>query len=1047
MIDQPKRNKTLERSTLSNQDFIEKIPLACFIVGYDGLIKNSNFAASSLTGYPKESMKEMQIIDLFADNPQGFQSYKKVNNLLALKSLKGVPIQSEELLIRCQNGLFKWVEFYVNPILNKVGEVLELLIILIDIDEKKKSYAKLQESIRNSKLNSELMDLILDNIPALIFTKDKNNSLLYVNKYFADAHDLKKSELKGKNLFDIYPKDQAEAYWKDDLEVIKSKKPKAFIIEPWKTKEGNKWVSTSKIPLRDSKGEIFGVLGVSLDITEQKLVEDELKESEERYRTLFEDSPLSIVILDMKGRFIDCNPAQEQMYGRKKEELLGKHFNDFKFYSEASKNTALNVFKTLLSGKNPPPLELKAYTKDMDEIWVEVQPSLIKLGGSPAIQVISKEITKTKKAELALSESEEKFRVISKFAKDGIIQINDEGKIIFWNKAAEKIFLYKEKEVLGKDVHKLLAPKRFHEAFSDSFPEFRKNGKGLAVNKTIELAAIRKDGLEIPIELSLSTVLLNKKWNAIGIIRDITERKISQAKRLESEEKYRLITENANDLIAMLNESYEFDYVNEKILKEKLGYTKEEFCGKTPIDFIHPDDYEKAFLTMKKCIEKGMCTERIRWLRKDGTEIWLDNRGKRFHDKEGNNRILLISRDYTTQKKAEIELIKSEEKYRSVLENIEEGYFEVDLKGTFIFLNQSFAKLYDLEFDDILNKNYKEIFDEYTSEELFASFNALYQEKGGSKIIEFSYRKKDGDEIYIESSVYLKHGENSRIIGFRGFCRDITEKKTIELLRKEFNETLEQEVVKRTLELKEALAQQKLYLDEIIKSSQFKTEFLATMSHELRTPLNAIIGFTDLLLEGVYGELNDDQLEFLEDIKAAAEHQFEMIAHILDITKIESGQLELNKSLFNLNTMLEQIKSSLKPLYKKKEQKIKLKGLEPLIEIFADPIRFKEIILNLLTNAIKFTPNGGTITVKVKQNYKEWIISVSDTGIGIPTSDFDNIFKEFKRGTSTYVQSTQGTGLGLSLTKRLVNLHGGQISFTSIEGSGSTFRCTIPKVE
>jgi signal transduction histidine kinase len=216
------------------------------------------------------------------------------------------------------------------------------------------------------------------------------------------------------------------------------------------------------------------------------------------------------------------------------------------------------------------------------------------------------------------------------------------------------------------------------------------------------------------------------------------------------------------------------------------------------------------------------------------------------------------------------------------------------------------------------------------------------------------------------------------------------------------------------------------------------------MSHELRTPLNAIIGFTELLLEGTFGELNATQLEYLEDIKDSAEYQYDMISSILDISKIESGQVKLNLQKFSLNSIIDQVKSSLKPLYKNKNLEFEVEGLDRDLEIYADPIRFKEILLNLLTNAIKFTIEG-YVKLIIKEFYDRWIFKIRDTGIGIARKDFDLIFKEFKRVESSYVKSTQGTGLGLSLTKRLVNLHGGQITFSSVLGVGTTFTFFIPK--
>ena len=235
-----------------------------------------------------------------------------------------------------------------------------------------------------------------------------------------------------------------------------------------------------------------------------------------------------------------------------------------------------------------------------------------------------------------------------------------------------------------------------------------------------------------------------------------------------------------------------------------------------------------------------------------------------------------------------------------------------------------------------------------------------------------------------------------------------------------------------------------MYLDQIEKSSRFKTEFMATMSHELRTPLNSIIGFTDLLLESVFGELSEEQLEFVKDIDESSNHLLDMITNILDISKIEAGQVALKIEEINLINLVDHQISILKPLCNEKGLKIDLKGLKKEQLIFADRIKFKQIIYNLLSNAINFTEKGNII-FEFKDNKTTWEFNVKDTGIGIAEKDFNRIFKEFQRVKSAYVDSIPGVGLGLALAKRIVNLHGGDILFTSKLGKGTTFTFTIPK--
>jgi len=228
-------------------------------------------------------------------------------------------------------------------------------------------------------------------------------------------------------------------------------------------------------------------------------------------------------------------------------------------------------------------------------------------------------------------------------------------------------------------------------------------------------------------------------------------------------------------------------------------------------------------------------------------------------------------------------------------------------------------------------------------------------------------------------------------------------------------------------------------------ANKLKSSFLANMSHELRTPLNSIIGFSELLMDKSYGSLNEIQEEFLIDIYESSDYLLNLINHLLDISKIEAGKLELRIKRIQLENSINQLKTTLKPLYESKKLSFDIEGVNPDIYIYADPVRIKEILYNLLSNAFKFTFNGG-VSLKLLEKQSLWEFNIIDTGIGIDEKDFDLIFEEFKRIQSSLVNSTSGTGLGLSLTKRLVTLHGGDIYFTSKIGVGSTFTFTLPKI-
>jgi len=222
-----------------------------------------------------------------------------------------------------------------------------------------------------------------------------------------------------------------------------------------------------------------------------------------------------------------------------------------------------------------------------------------------------------------------------------------------------------------------------------------------------------------------------------------------------------------------------------------------------------------------------------------------------------------------------------------------------------------------------------------------------------------------------------------------------------------------------------------------------KSQFLANMSHELRTPLNAIVGFSDLLAEGTAGGLNRKQQRFVNHIKQGSAHLLQLINDILDLSKIEAGQLELRSEHFLVTQALPEVLSSIRPLAMAKNIRVE-QSIADGLRVFADRIRFKQILYNLLSNAVKFTPQAGHIEVVCDEAGDAVRISVTDTGVGIRREDQPIIFEEFRQITDPNSPAQTGTGLGLAITKRLVERQGGRISVESTPGVGSRFTFTLP---
>lgn len=287
--------------------------------------------------------------------------------------------------------------------------------------------------------------------------------------------------------------------------------------------------------------------------------------------------------------------------------------------------------------------------------------------------------------------------------------------------------------------------------------------------------------------------------------------------------------------------------------------------------------------------------------------------------------------------------------------------------------------------------------------------------------------RKDGSHLPVEISLSPSNSpEGMRVTAI---IRDMTE-------RRQAEERLHSVQAKYTREL-EARARQ------VERADRLKSEFLASMSHELRTPLHTIIGFAELLAEDIHGPLSEKQRRFVHHIQRDAQHLLELINDILDLSKIEAGRLELRKEPFHLGALIEESVASVRTLAEEKQI-----ALDSSVEldraVDADRLRVKQILMNLLSNALKFTTAGGSVHVVAARSDGHVLVSVADTGVGIPQEEHSAIFDKFHQVGTTTKGVREGTGLGLAITKRLVEEHGGSIQLESEPGKGSCFSFTLP---
>jgi signal transduction histidine kinase len=260
----------------------------------------------------------------------------------------------------------------------------------------------------------------------------------------------------------------------------------------------------------------------------------------------------------------------------------------------------------------------------------------------------------------------------------------------------------------------------------------------------------------------------------------------------------------------------------------------------------------------------------------------------------------------------------------------------------------------------------------------------------------------------------------------------------------ELNATLEDRISERTRELQNAKDMLEISSHEAMEANRLKSEFLANMSHELRTPLNAVIGFSELLLEEIPGKLNDEQKECIQDVLSAGKHLLQLINEILDLSKVEAGKMVLNYTTSKTEELVNNIKIIMKPILERKSQSLIISSDKAVDTLYTDQGKLKQILINLLSNASKFSQNGKTVWLEIKSDSKLHFFSVKDEGIGIAEKDIPLIFEAFRQVDGSASRTQEGTGLGLTLCKKFVELLGGKMFVKSELGRGSIFYFVLP---
>ncbi|WP_348270198.1 PAS domain S-box protein [Edaphobacter paludis] len=612
---------------------------------------------------------------------------------------------------------------------------------------------------------------------------------------------------------------------------------------------------------------------------------------------------------------------------------------------------------------------------------------------------------------------------------DAIIGESLEGIVTSWNNSAKRIFGYEASEVLGRHISLLAWPG--NEEDTPRFIEAIRRGERVDHYETTRR---HKDGSQIFVSLTLSGIH-DAEGKLIGISkisRDLSSRNAADATLVRQAR----LLDQVYEPILVLSRDDRIMYWN-KGAERVYGWTATEAIGRTGRDLLQTEFLEPE-LSMREALEiEGNWEGELANVTRDGVRRTMLSRRKRQEGTVGWE-VIETSFDITERKIArELEeqtraIVLAEAKFRELIENAPDAILQVDPSGKILVANHTAEVMFGYTRQELLSQSVDVLVPNAVRGphiEHRASFAKSPMARPMGRGMELSALRKDGIEIPVEISLSPSQREGG--LNVTAVIRDVSERRQVEAQIRTLRENYMAELEARQREAE--------------RLNLLKSEFLASMSHELRTPLHTIMGFSELLSEEGEGPLNDKQKRFLQHIREDSKHLLGLINDVLDLSRIEAGAISLRIEHISLADAVLEAVNAIIPNAAMKSLALEshdiFKGL-----VAVDPMRLKEILYNLLGNAVKFTPQGGKVTVQTEEEGRFVRVTIADTGIGIPADQLEQIFEKFYQVGFATSGVREGTGLGLAISKRLIEMHGGSIGIESKLGSGSRFYFTVPKV-
>ena len=954
--------------------------------------------------------KQVSLYDLF--NPDSYLSIIEQFNTILKKEAK----ITSELTAEKPDGekkyyIIKWLA--IEPTKNNYSRVV---VTFINITDRRLVENKLQETNRQ-------LSTLIGNLNGIVYEcrYDENWTMLFISNTVYEITGYRTDELLGnKEIYFaelIHPEDVATINQQISTSIQNNER---FTIEyRIKTKSGEeKWLWEQGIGIRDAAGNVDTLEGYILDITDRKKTEIALRESEAKFKRIFQTSPTIILLTSIPdGSILEANETFENILGWKKEEYLNKTTLEINLWENLKdREEYIQLLTTNGFVKNK---EYNFQLKNGEIRHALVSGHILNLHTGNVILGVFNDITDQKNTNEKLNNERVHLKTLLETIPDLIWLKDPNGVFLNCNYQFEKFLGAKEKDITGKTDYDFV-----DKNLADFF---RKNDKtAMKANKTTtnqEWVTFASNNQRVLLETTKTPMYdyKNQLVGVLGMARDITKNKQNEEALQQSENLYKAIFNNTGTATCIINNDRTLTLVNDKFV-ELSGYSKIELENKRKwTDFVIESDLQHMQHYHENRRKTGQQAP------KQYEFIFIDRYKKQHHILlnidviPGTTLSVASLLDISLRVNALNEMKQSHEKYQNLIENINDVVFEIDRNWNFSYISPSIQILTGYSVNSYIGQPYYDIIIPEDRDKLKLNFDDLL----GTEIIqpiEFRVKTRDNRLVWIRSSARPIWDNKSKMIGARGLGINITKQKATEL-----------ELIKAK--------------EEAEKADRLKSAFLATMSHELRTPLNAIIGFSQLMDETISKE---NILEMGEVIFDSGNHLLSIIESIFDLTMLQSKQSTLKVEPFMLHDLLKNLRFVLESELKKIGKinitpQFSFSGTSQNMELMTDKTKLTQLLINFISNAVKYT-HQGSIEIGCSVDKKDITLFVRDKGIGISPDKKDIIFERFRQIDETSTRKYGGVGLGLAICKEVSELLNGKIWVESEPGVGSTFSFYLPDV-